>query len=204
MKDSELEVKLFVRNLAAVEERLKVMGAGLVQSRTHELNLRFDTPTGELARNFHVLRLRQDNAARLTFKGPASLQEGVRVRHEIEFEVGDFRSAKKFLLALGYQVCMIYEKFRTVYQVKDVLVTLDEMPYGTFVEVEGPSAASIKDVNQQLGLNWEERIPESYVVLFDRLKTRLDLEFRDLLFENFSDLNIKPDDLSVHPADVAP
>lgn len=202
MKNQESEVKFYVQDLPAIEQRLKELAAILVQPRTFEINLRFDTPDLDLSRNLRVLRLRQDTAARMTFKGPAHGSEGVRVRQEIEFIVEDFETARALLEALGYEVSMGYEKFRTVYDLGEVHITLDELPYGNFVEIEGPDPESILDVNLDLGLVWEARAPESYVAIFDRLKKELGLEFRDLSFENFTWLEISPDQMKLPFADV--
>ena len=201
MNDQELEVKFFVADLAAVEARLQALEARLLQPRVHEVNLRFDTPDGELSRQFRVLRLRQDEAARLTYKGPSEYQEGVRLRQEIEFTVGDFGAAQRFLEALGYRVALMYEKYRTTYELEGVHVTLDKMPYGTFIEIEGPDPASIRHVNEQLGLNWDHRVPESYTMLFERLRDTLDLSFTDLSFANFAGLDISMEAINVKPAD---
>lgn len=202
MKNQESEVKFYVQDLPAIEQRLKALDAILVQPRTFEINLRFDTPELDLSRNLRVLRLRQDTAARLTFKGPARGVEGVRVRHEIEFIVEDFDAARSLLEALGYQVSMGYEKYRTVYDMGQVHITLDELPYGSFVEIEGPDPVSIRAVNQDLGFNWEARAPESYVAIFDRLKHELGLDLRDLSFENFSGLEITPGQMRLRFADA--
>lgn len=201
MKNQELEVKFYVKNLAAVEERLVSLGAELVQPRTFEINLRFDTPERELAQNLRVLRLRQDTAARMTFKGPAQGVGGVRVRQEIEFVVGNFEAARALLEALGYKVIMGYEKYRTVYDLGLVHITLDELPYGSFVEIEGPDPLSIQVVNQDIGLDWQARAPESYVNIFDRLKLELGLAFRDLSFENFARLEISSKQMKLPFAD---
>jgi len=201
MKDQEIEIKLYVLGLAAIGKRLQELGARLVQARTHELNLRFDTPEGVLARQYQVLRLRQDTAARLTFKGPAHDKDGARVRQEIEFTVGDFRAARAFLEALGYRVSMIYEKYRAVYELEGVLVDLDELPYGNFVEIEGGDPAVIRSVCQRLSLDWDASVPESYTMLFDRLRKALGLPFVDLVFINFLGLEIPAAALNVRAAD---
>lgn len=201
MRDQELEVKFFVADLTAVEGRLQALEARLLQPRVHEINLRFDTPDGELSRQFRVLRLRQDEAARLTYKGPSVYQEGVRARQEIEFTVGDFDAAQRFLEALGYRVALMYEKYRTTYELEGVHVTLDKMPYGNFIEIEGPDPTSIRRVNEQLGLEWEHRVPESYTMLFERLRDTLKLTFTDLSFANFAGLDISMDAINVKPAD---
>ena len=188
--DQELEVKFYFPDLPALRARLETAGAQLVQPRVHEINLRFDTPSGDLTRSYRVLRLRQDTEARLTYKGPGELVDGVRSRQELEFKVSDFGTARHFLEALGYEVSVMYEKYRATYTLKGVLVTLDEMPYGNFAEIEGPDGASIRKTAEVLGLDWERRILDSYIMLFDRLRERLGLAFRDLSFENFEELTV--------------
>ena len=202
MDNQELEVKFFVKNLKAIENRMIDFEARLIQPRTHEINLRFDTPDGNLTGSSQVLRLRQDTLARVTYKGPGYELDGVRVRKEIEFTVSDFRAARQLFQVLGYQVSMIYEKFRTVYFHDDVHVTLDELPYGNFIEIEGENAANIHALNKLLGLDWETRIPVSYTELFFKLRVQHGLEFRDLIFENFSDINVSPEDLGVKASDA--
>ena len=157
MKDQELEVKFLIADLPALENCLQSLGAQQVQQRVHEVNLRLDTPDLALTNSLQVLRLRQDSLARVTYKGPGSDQGGVRIRQEIEFAVSDFDSARNLFRALGYDVAMMYEKYRAVYDLDDVHVTLDEMPYGDFIEVEGPLPASILAASQMLGLTWEAR-----------------------------------------------
>lgn len=201
-KSQEIEVKFFVHQLEGIEARILAEGGRLLQPRVSELNLRFDTPDHELERDFRVLRLRQDTAARLTYKGPGIIRDGVRVRQEIEFEVSDFDAARSFLQALGYRVSMIYEKYRTTYRMGETDVALDELPYGKFVEIEGPDATVIHSVSNLLGLNWNASAPGSYAVLFEALRKRMNLPFRDLAFQNFVGIEVTPDLLGVIPADV--
>jgi adenylate cyclase, class 2 len=201
-KDKELEVKFYLRDLPALKAKLEAEQAHCVQERVHEVNLRFDTPDEELSRTFRVLRLRKDKDSRLTYKGPGQVQDGVRMREELEFTVGDFDTARAFLEALDYQISVMYEKYRTVYAFNDVLVTLDEMPYGNFAEIEGPDGKSIQGLADHLGLNWEARILDSYLVLFDQVRVALAFTFHDLSFANFENLVVAPDALGVREADV--
>jgi len=191
--EQELEVKFYVKNLLPFEQKLKQLNATLIQPRTHEINLRFDTPDQSLSRSYQVLRLRQDQEARLTYKGPGEILEGVRIRREIEFSVSDFKSAQSFLEALGYQVIFMYEKYRSVYGFNDMLVMLDEMPVGYFLELEGANPEMILSTSQILGLRWETRILDSYTVLFDRVRQSCGLNVRDLSFDNFQGIEIKPE-----------
>jgi adenylate cyclase class 2 len=202
MNEQELEVKFYVSELNELQKRLESIGAQVVQPRTHEVNLRFDTPDRDLTRTYQVLRLRHDTAIRLTYKGPSQVKGGVRARKEIEFVVSDFKAAQDLLEVLGYQVSMMYEKFRTEYILDGVYITLDEMPYGDFTEIEGPDPQSIQAINQRLGLDWDKRILESYNLLFERLRSILGFEFRDLSFANFEGLEINFSTIDIVPADA--
>lgn len=201
MKDQELEVKFHISDLGALEHRLQASGAPQSQARTHEVNLRFDLPDQSLTRSLQVLRLRQDTKARLTYKGPGRDEGGVRLRREIEFVVSDFEQARSLLEALGYQVSMMYEKYRTVFELDAVHVTLDEMPFGAFAELEGPDPASIQSAAQRLELNWQDRVLDSYTALFDALRGKVGFTFRDLSFENFESLKVPLAEIGIYPAD---
>lgn len=198
--DRELEAKLWISQPERLRARLEQQ-AETIQPRTREINLRFDRPDGSLGAGRQVLRLRQDERVRLTFKGPGVVQQGVLSRQEIEFEVGSFESARSFLEALGYHVQMSYEKYRTTYQLEGVSITLDEMPYGNFVELEGPDPEVIRSLCHALDLDWQQRILDSYTGLFDRIKDELGLDIQDLTFENFRGISQPLDRLDLQPAD---
>lgn len=197
----ENEVKFLLSNIKTFESHLIQAGATLHAPRVHEINLRFDTPDLALTAAHRVLRLREDTRARLTYKGPADPAAAIASRKEIEFEVSNFSDARDFLLALGYHVSVSYEKFRTTYLLEGTEVDLDEMPYGNFCEIEGRGEAAIRIVSQKLGLTWESRSLESYMMLFDRVKSSLDLKFNDLTFENFSKIFVSPVTLGLKPAE---
>ncbi|MBE0669529.1 MAG: class IV adenylate cyclase [Anaerolineales bacterium] len=200
--EQETEAKFYVRNLKKVEMRLLEMKAHLIQPRVHEINLRFDNPDGSLRRDFKVLRLRKDTEAKFTFKGPSKEREGgVMSRKEIEFTVSDFESAKQFLELLGYIPVVFYEKFRTTYELKDIHIMLDELPYGTFVEIEGENIQTLQEVADLLGLNWNEMVKAGYHALFDRVAEKFKLQPSDLSFKALESVHITADDLNINPAD---
>lgn len=199
--DHELEVKYHILNLFSCQERLHGLGAELVKPRVLERNLRFDTPSGELTSREQVLRLRQDDVAKLTYKGPSLDEGGARLRQEYEFTVSDYESARKLLEALDFRVFMLYEKYRTTYRYENVEIVLDEMPYGDFLEIEGPDAEGIAVVSRSLGLDWERRVLESYTSIFTNLRNLSSWDFRDLSFENFQDLAPNLAVVGILPAD---
>lgn len=199
--DSELEVKFYLSRRRLMESKLTLMGK-LVAPRVHEVNLRFDTPDLSLSATGRLLRLRMDSRARVTYKGEGSEQGGARLRKELEFTVSSFDTARAFFEALGYQVYTMYEKYRTTYKLENVEVALDEMPTGDFLEIEGPDGESIQQIADQLGLNWQARILDSYTMMFEQLRGRMGFDFRDLSFKNFEGMQISADELGVLVADL--
>ena len=197
----EQEAKFRVDCLEALGEHLKALGAICTQARTYELNLRFDTADGRLAAAYQVLRLRQDQRNRLTFKGPANPHSAVSSRQEIEVEVGDLGTTRAILEALGYRVVVCYEKYRAAYQLGSVEVSLDEMPFGTFSEIEGPDEGSIQTAAELLGLKWEARSKLSYLAIFGALKETFGLEMPDLTFEAFAGQDYALEKIGLLPAD---
>jgi adenylate cyclase class 2 len=197
----EIEVKFYLRDMEGLQKRLAKRGARMVQKRVHEINLRFDTPDHTLLQSGEVLRLRQDTEVRLTFKGQGEEQAGARKRQELEFTVSDFATTRQVLEALGFEAYMMYEKYRTTYRLGSVLVTLDEMPYGNFSEIEGPDGEMIQRIAQALNLDWEKRSLDSYTLLFERVKQALGLTFEDLSFKNFEGVEVTGEMLGVRTAD---
>jgi adenylate cyclase class 2 len=200
--EQEIEVKFPIHDLPALGGRLEALGARLVVPRVHETNLRFDTPDGALTDARRVLRLRQDNHAVMTYKGPAAPGQEVSARQEIEFEVSDFTAAQHLLEALGYQVAVMYEKYRTTYAFDSLTITLDEMPFGFFAEIEGPDAASIRLAAAALRLDWEARSTASYLGLFSILRAGRDIAARNLSFAEFEGLPVSIAEMGLRYADL--
>jgi adenylate cyclase, class 2 len=198
----EMEVKFCLSDLSSFEQRLRSIGASLIQPRTFETNLRFDTANLELTKAHRVLRLRRDQGYYLTYKGPAQFGKTVSIRQEVEVEVSDFESTEALLQALGYQVSVRYEKWRTKYNLNDIEIDLDEMPFGKFIEIEGVDPVQIEHMARTLALDWNLRITDSYMMLFDRLKKNKHIEIPNLVFADLKEIKIRPEDLGVKPADI--
>jgi adenylate cyclase class 2 len=117
------------------------------------------------------------------------MQHGIVSRFEAEVEVSDFEAMETILGRLGYTPYMVYEKYRTTYELDGAEIVLDEMPYGNFVEIEGDEDTIEKVINR-LGLQQAARYDGSYAVLFERVRRALGLTFTDLTFANFKDVDV--------------
>ena len=188
-KMQEIEVKLYTPDLALVREALEKAGATLKTPRVFERNLRYENAAGTLTDAGMVLRLRQDDKAKLTYKSGEGSVDGIFRRFEAEVVVSDFETMDVILRRLGYVVALIYEKYRTTYMLGDAEIVLDELPYGNFTEIEADEA-TIERVVEMLGLGEYRRMRGSYTGIFAELKVKLGLEMRDLSFAAFAGVEV--------------
>lgn len=187
----EVEVKFLVPDLEETRARLLALGARQTHPRVYERNVRFDTPAGALLAQEQLLRLRQDARVRLTFKGRAAEDtiSEAKVREEIEVAVEDFDTMALILQRLGFSPVQVYEKYRETYQLGDVEVVLDEMPFGFFVELEGPEEA-IRQAAADLEFAWGRRILVNYLAMMAYFKQVFRLPFDDVTFDHFAEYPI--------------
>lgn len=197
----EIEVKFYLSDKKSFEDRLHHFGAQLTHARVFEANYRFDTPELQLSHAHRVLRLRRDENSIITFKGPSFPQDGATAREEIEFQVSDFDAARQLLEALGFKESVRYEKWRTTYLLEDLEITLDEMPFGNFTEIEGGDSSQIQRIAARLALDWSARINASYMMLFEQVKKSKKMDIANLTFDAFLNLSVSADDLGVRVAD---
>lgn len=197
-KNREIEAKFYLTELNTLRERVRNYGGKSRSERIFERNWRFDSTDRRFERTGEVLRVRTDRNSTLTYKRPTDIPEN---RIEIEMQVDDPEKASQFLEALGFQAVTIYEKYRETFSLEGVLVTLDELPFGNFAELEGESLDRIREVAETLGLNWEHRVRWNYVEIFNRLAERRSLALSDATFENFAHSDpVTAEDLGLQPA----
>lgn len=184
MDPLEIEVKFYLPDPAEVRGRILSL-APIRRGRLHEINVRFDQPGRRLQNESILLRLRKDDRIRLTLKIPPSRPDSrFKVHRELETEVGSFEVMSRILEGLGYRREQVYEKRRETFRVGQCQLCLDQMPYGDFLEIEGP-AAQIRPTAQRLGFEWNRRILSNYLEIFEAIRHSLQLPFRDLTFDNF-------------------
>lgn len=194
----EIEAKFYLPELLTIRDYLISSGATSSSERVFEQNWRFDTIDRQFEKSGEVLRVRVDRTSFLTYKRPTGTPED---RVEIDVEVADGESASNILLALGYEVVSMYEKYRETFVFQESFVFLDELPFGNFVEVEGDSIETIQRTSKEMGLSWEKRVPKNYLQIFVELIENLSLPFTDATFANFESIHpLTSDDLNLQSA----
>lgn len=171
----EIEAKLKVDSLGAVEEKLSQIGGEFIEQQ-RQIDSYFDDAEGSFKAGDGALRIRRQQAGEvskvyLTYKGPKAA-DNFKKRDEIDIEVDDADKAEEMLCALGYSKAISFEKKRGLWRLGNCTVALDEVALlGNFVEIEGSDDERIADVQRRLGLTGLKHIPKSYASLVEgRLK----------------------------------
>jgi len=163
----EQEVKF---RLPSEDEGRRILTALRVSSSTgrrFEANILYDFPDSRLTKRGEAMRLRRvDDEAWMTWKGPQHGSGRIKRRRELESPVADADATAEIFLALGMVESFRYEKYRSTYRLDDGIVTLDETPIGTFMEIEA-SPEAITRTATTLGLDMAHAIATSYPRLYE-------------------------------------
>ena len=190
MEKLEIEVKFYLVDIKAIRTHILELG-GKSDGRVFETNIRYEDKNNSLMKKKSLLRLRRDEKTTLTFKSrPPQRSTAFKIYKELEVEVNEFETMSHIIEALGYHPAQIYEKWRETITLGATAFCLDSMPYGNFLEIEGPEK-EIRHYAAQLGLNWHKRILFNYLEIFEIMRKKLGLDFNDLTFKNFETVSVR-------------
>lgn len=171
----EIEVKFPLRDRAELIRTLQDIGASRLYPETFEDNIVLDR-RGELRTKGALLRVRKfGKYSLITYKGPMSIDGGIKSREEVQTGVESFELAIQLLDSLGFKPVFRYQKFREVWRVREVEIVLDRTPIGEYFEIEGPME-TIRAVANELGMNMDQALRSTYADLYRQARrTRSDL-----------------------------
>ncbi|MDQ4123431.1 MAG: class IV adenylate cyclase [Acidobacteriota bacterium] len=112
-----------------------------------------------------ALRVRKtEKKILLTYKQRQPSESAIKQQIEYETEIGDAETITEILKNLGYRPALVYEKRRQTWQLKNVEVVLDELPFGLFMEIEGEES-EILDAEKLLEIENLPPVMETYPLL---------------------------------------
>ena len=180
----ETEIKLAVADVAGFRAKLAALAPAERAGRHFEDNFVLDDAAGSLRGGGRVVRIRiAGGAAILTYKGSSRPDGPFKSREELETTVGDGRVALQIFGELGLRVRFRYQKYRQEYSLGGVVLSLDETPLGSFVELEG-SEAEIRRVAGALGYDEGSFLRDSYYALQARACRERGEAVTDLVFSD--------------------
>jgi adenylate cyclase class 2 len=164
----EVEIKLPVTDPEKMAEQICSAGAQAATARVFEDNFVLDLADGRMRAARVMLRLRlTDGEGLLTVKTEVTDQGDYKVRQETETRVSDGAGLLATLQAAGFATIYRYQKYRRLYRCANLLITLDELPLGNYMELEG-EASDIDRFAGRLGFGRRDYINETYRTLHEQ------------------------------------
>ncbi|MFL6469105.1 MAG: class IV adenylate cyclase [Pyrinomonadaceae bacterium] len=162
-----------------IADSLQELGAEFAGSEIEE-NILFTND--DLFQNRSFVRIRKTaRRSLITFKQRKETVSNAKHQVEHETEVKDAETARTIFESIGLRAVLVYEKRRKTYKFRGTEVVLDELPFGLFVEIEGPLTA-IAEAEMFLGLEELEIEPETY----PRLTAKLGKKNGDIIEARFA------------------
>jgi len=151
----DIEYEATFTNVDKNKIREKLSSLGAYQKRKEYLQKRsvFNLPKGNEIKG-GWLRVR-DEGERITMSLKVVDGGKIEDQKETQLVVDSFDEARKFLLGIFCQEKAFQESRRELWLLDGVEVTIDEWPFlEPFVEVEGSSEESVKQVSEKLGFDY--------------------------------------------------
>jgi adenylate cyclase class 2 len=162
----EKKYRLTKKQREAIARRLGQMGASAGELEFEENTL---YRGGQLDLGGCALRLRRVNGrALLTFKQRLPNKSPIKHQREEETAVADAGALAAILRSLGFRPALVYEKRRTRWHIGKAEVALDELPFGSFMEIEGTEKEIVR-VEKMLEAEALPAVMETYPLLTARL-----------------------------------
>ena len=161
MNNKEIEVRFLEINKSLLTKKLISIGARDQGEDLLEEIIFYDKDYKWRDVENKFVRLRK-NKTHVTLAYKHHQNENFDGVEEIEFDVADIDKAELFLEKLGLIAYRHQQKRRHAFLLDNVNIDIDTWPkIPTYVELEGFSESTLKEVAAKLGLDWKNVIFES-------------------------------------------
>lgn len=135
-----------------------------------------------------LLRLR-DEGDKVTLTWKEFRNESLTGAFERAVTVSDFDEMVEILKAAGLNYRSYQESKRETWTLGDVEIVLDEWPWiNPYIEIEGPTEASVEETAAKLGFEWSTAVFGSadviYKIEYPHLKNRGVIDVKEVRFED--------------------
>jgi|SRR3989344_3432003 len=155
---TELEATFIKINPSQYREKLKGLGAYLVQPETLMRRKVFDYPDNRLRKVGGWVRVR-DEGKKITLSYKQLVDRSLHGTKETVVVVNDFNQTVELLKDIGLIEKSYQETKREVWQLNGCEITIDTWPWiSPFTEIEGQNEDDIKECANKLGFNWDNAL----------------------------------------------
>jgi adenylate cyclase, class 2 len=183
---TEFEATFSNINKEKMRKLLDTNGGVLVKKEFLQKRCVFHLPKGhEISGGWLRVRDEQDKIT-LSLKIVQN-NKTIEDQKEVELKIDDFNNACELLEAIGCTKKAYQESLREKWNLSGVEITIDEWPYlEPYVEVEGNSEESVKEVSKKLGFDYSTAyfgsVDGMYAKKYGITEDRIDNKTPEILF----------------------
>lgn len=185
---TEIEAKFLHVDFDEVREKLVALGAVCEQPMRLMRRVLIEPDFIKEAGRDAFIRIRDEgDKVTVTFKEFKSLS--LNGAEEREIIVNDFDQTVAIFAESGLSYRSFQESKRETWRLGDVEIVLDEWPWlDTYIEVEAPSEALVKETATKLGFSWDDAVFGSvdvaYKLQYPKLDGRGVIDVKEVRFDN--------------------
>lgn len=154
--EKEIETRFLDINKDELMKKLVSLGAIDKGEEKLEEIIFYDQAMSWKGKNKFVRLRKTKDKIKLNYKN--NEKQTVDSAQEIELEVSDLGKCSELFGKIGLKAIRQIEKNRHTFQLGDVNIDIDVWPkIPIYAELEGPSVESLKNVCNQLNIDWEKR-----------------------------------------------
>ena len=175
------EIKIKIENPDEIISKLRDKCAVLIGG-VKEVTTRYDFEEETLEKSGKFVRTRTG------FKNIISIKEKLKdendtifTRNDIEVEVSNIKNMQYILKELGLKKTYIMEKYRLKWQYDNIVINIDELFFGCYMEIHG-SQEEIWKVFDELELNKEDVVIGTYWDIYENYKKEKGIKEKDIKF----------------------
>ncbi|MDD2274680.1 MAG: CYTH domain-containing protein [Candidatus Pacebacteria bacterium] len=158
--EKEIEVKFKIDEKDQIKEKLTALGVSLSEPYKQTTYGFFSKDSREKG-IFPRIRNEKEDIV-LTVKVKSKEETNYFERMEYSMKISSVKEGEDILKVLGFDDIKVFEKTRQEGELLNTVITLDELYFGNFIEIEG-GKEEIENVIIKLGLENKERITKAYL-----------------------------------------
>ncbi len=159
----EVETKIKLENPEKTKEDIIKLGAVHIkkEKQTDEF---FDFDDQRIKNSNELIRIR--NKKTLCLKENQRESENIKQSDEYESEIENYDTIIRVFKKVNLKVTGKKERTRDKYKLRNCEICIDTLPFGNFIEIEGPRTEIIT-ISKRLGFNENQLISKTYCKLFE-------------------------------------
>jgi adenylate cyclase class 2 len=164
---TEIEAKFLDIDHDAMRAKLRELGAVCEQPMRLMKRKVYDFPDGSLRKKKNGWARVRDEGDKITMSYKQLNDRSFQGTKEVDVTIDSFEAGCSLLEALGLAQRGYQETKRESWKLHGIEIELDEWPWTKpYVEIEGPDEQAVRDVADQLGLDWATALHGSVEVVY--------------------------------------